>query len=135
MEKAGDAKALLKEARDAYLKSHDELKRSLEKQDIMLLRDTYEKGWLAIIKATDALLEGKGLGKSESYKDRRDKLWELSRKDETVKELGLHDRFGAREVVLHVHGFYDGIVGWELADEELEKVEKYLRDIEKLLSS
>ncbi|KPV65482.1 MAG: hypothetical protein AOA65_0086 [Candidatus Bathyarchaeota archaeon BA1] len=92
----------------------------------MLLGNACEKGWLVIIKATDALLEGRGLGKGESYKDRRDTLWELSRKDEAIKALGLHDRFGAREAALHIHGFYDGMVGWELANEELEKVEKYV---------
>lgn len=133
--KAEDAQLLLKEAWNAYLKAREELERSLEKGDAMLLRDACEKGWLVIVKATDALLEGKDLGRGESYKDRRDKLWELSRKDEAIKGLGLHDRFGAREATLHIHGFYDGIVGWELANEELEKVEGYLRDVEKLLSA
>jgi len=133
--KTGDVEALLKEARDAYLKAREELERSLEKGDAMLLRNACEKSWLVIVKATDALLEGRGLGKGESYKDRRDKLWELSRKDEAIEALGLHDRFGAREAALHIHGFYDGMVGWELANEELEKAEKYLRDVEELLSS
>jgi len=132
--KAGNPSDLLKEARDAYLKAREELKRSLEKEDTMLLRDACEKGWLAVVKATDALLEGKGLGKGESYKDRRDKLWELSRKDYAIEALGLHDRFGAREATLHIHGFYDGIIGWELANEELEKVERYLSDVDKLLN-
>jgi len=132
--KAEDAGTLLKEAREAYLKAREELERSLEKGDTMLLRDACEKGWLAIVKATDALLEGRGLGKGESYKDRRDKLWDLSRRDYTIETLGLHDRFGAREATLHIHGFYDGIVGLELANEELEKVERYLSDVEKLLS-
>lgn len=97
MVKAGDVEGLLKEARDAYLKAQEELERSLEKGDAMPLRNACEKGWLVIVKATDALLEGRGLGRGESYKDRRDKLWELSRKDEAIKALGLHDRFGARK--------------------------------------
>jgi len=132
--KAEDAAAILKEARDAYLKAREEMNRSLEKGDTMLLRDACEKGWLAIVKATDALLESRGLGKRESYKDRRDKLWKLTGKDHAIEALGLEDIFGARESILHIHGFYDGMVSYERANEELEKVERYLNDVENLLN-
>ncbi len=53
--------------------------------------------------------------------------------NDLVNKLGLYDRFGARESNLHIHGFYNGIIDWDIAKEELRKVEKCLRDVEEVL--
>jgi len=58
------------EAFEALAYAHEEYKKFEQKPDPLLLRDTSEKAWLAVIIATDLLLIANGIGKPSSYKKR-----------------------------------------------------------------
>lgn len=122
----------LNEARRAAASANGEYAESVLKGDIMKLRDASEKAWLATLKATDALLEAHGLGPGETYRDRRSKLWKLKGSEKAVEELGLYDRFQARMMSLHLQGFYDGDITPEQFKDEMEKVLRYITDVEAL---
>ncbi|MEM2935801.1 MAG: PaREP1 family protein [Candidatus Bathyarchaeia archaeon] len=126
----GDFKGYLSEAKKAVAAASVEYEESIKKGDLMKLRDACEKAWLATLKATDALLEAHGLGAGETYKDRRNKLWKLKETERAVEDLGIYDRFNARMMILHLQGFYDGEVSYEQFKDEIEKVEKYIDEIE-----
>jgi hypothetical protein len=49
-----------------------------------------------------------------------------------IEELGLRDRFMARERGLHETCFYEGRCPIPLLEKDIEKVKKYIKDIEKL---
>jgi hypothetical protein len=53
---------------------------------------------------------------------------------EDVARLGLRDRFGARGYYLHILGYHKGSLSESEIRVELEKVAKYLKDVEELLS-
>jgi len=127
-----DFEGYLSEARKAVAAASVEYKESVEKDDIMKLRDACEKAWLATLKATDALLEAYGLGAGETYKDRRNKLWKLKEKEGAIDDLGIYDRFNARMMTLHLQGFYDGDISHEQFKDEVEKVESYITQVEAL---
>jgi len=99
-----------------------------------VIRDAAEKAWNAAIQATTALLLAKGFDeeKVKTYRQKRLTLEELGVKDKQVKELGLGDRFMAREYRLHIRCFYDGEYTVETIKEELEKVKQYISDVAKL---
>ena len=120
----------LSEARKAVVAASVEYEESVKKGDVMKLRDACEKAWLATLKATDALLEAYGLGAGETYKDRRNKLWKLKETERAVEDLGIYDRFNARMVILHLQGFYDGEVSYEQFKDEVEKVGRYIDEVE-----
>ena len=52
---------------------------------------------------------------------------------EEVKRLGLADRYSARERNLHGLVFYEGIIDRELLAKEIDKVKKYIEDVEKIV--
>ena len=126
----GDLEGYLSEARKAMAAASVEYEESVKKGDVMKLRDACEKAWLATLKATDALLEAYGLGAGETYKDRRNKLWKLKETERAVEDLGIYDRFNARMVILHLQGFYDGEVSYEQFKDEVEKVGRYIDEVE-----
>jgi len=89
--------------------------------------------WLAAVKAIDALLATSGLGPGESHRDRRDKLRQLEEAEPRYFRLGLRDRYMARMSYLHVDGFYEGTLSPEEAEEQMDKVEELISDVETLL--
>ncbi len=111
----------------------EEVEKYRKDGEVLRLRDACEKGWLAVVLATDALLVGCGYGKPSSYRERREMLRELERGDSRVAKLGLRDRFGARGFYLHVQGYHEGSLEVEEVIEELGKAEEYVRDVEKLI--
>jgi len=128
----GDFEDYLSEARKAVVAASVEYEESVKKGDVMKLRDACEKAWLATLKATDALLEAYGLGAGETYKDRRNKLWKLKETVRPIEDLGIYDRFNARMMILHLQGFYDGEVSYEQFKDEVEKVNRYVNEVEAL---
>jgi hypothetical protein len=104
-------------------------------REVLRLRDACEKGWLAALLATDALLAELGFGKPGSYAERRALLRELESRVPEAAELGLRDRFGARGYYLHILGYHEGSLREDEVAEELEKVRKYIEDVEKLLEA
>jgi len=120
----------LSEAKKAVEAASVEYEDGVKKGDVMKLRDACEKAWLATLKATDALLEAYGLGAGKTYKDRGDKLWNLKRKERAIDDQGIFDRFNARMMILHLQGFYDGNISYEQFKDEMEKVSRYITDVE-----
>jgi hypothetical protein len=121
----------LEEAKNALKLANEELKSF--RGEALRLRDACEKGWLAVLLATDALLAELGFRKPESYAERRILLRELERKMPKAAEISLRDRLGARGYYLHILGYHEGSLREEEAAEELEKAGKYVEDVEKLL--
>ena len=76
---SGRAVTALEEAKRALELANRELEEFRRGRDSLRLRDACEKGWLAVLLATDALLAK--LGKPESYSERRTLLRELEKKD------------------------------------------------------
>ncbi len=123
----------LEEAKRALELALKELEEYRMDRETLRLRDACEKGWLAALLATDVLLAKHGLKKPESYAERRTLLRELEKKVPEAAELGLRDRFGARGYYLHILGYHEGSLRDEEVAEELEKVKRYIEDVEKLL--
>jgi len=123
----------LEEAKRALELALKELEEYRMDRETLRLRDACEKGWLAALLATDVLLAKHGLKKPESYAERRTLLRELEKKVPEAAELGLRDRFGARGYYLHILGYHEGPLRDEEIAEELEKVKRYIEDVEKLL--
>jgi len=123
---------LLQSVEEIYRGAVEELKRASKESKPMLLRDSCEKGWLAVVEATNILFFKKSLGPAESHRDRREKLWKLEAEDATLKALGIYDRVNARAFSLHVQGFYEGTLDEESIKRELEMVRRYIDDVRKL---
>lgn len=123
----------LEEAKRALELALKELEEYRMDRETLRLRDACEKGWLAALLATDVLLAKHGFKKPESYAERRTLLRELEKKVPEAAELGLRDRFGARGYYLHILGYHEGSLRDEEVAEELEKVKRYIEDVEKLL--
>jgi len=128
-----DAFSILEEARRILSKAFEELREGVKSGDMLKIRDACEKGWLATVKAVDALLLSYGFEETKAHVDRRRKLRDLSKKVHKVVELGIYDRVEARRSTLHSDGFYSGILTHEEVEEELRKVEKLIEDVEKLI--
>ncbi|MFZ8788461.1 MAG: hypothetical protein ACO2OZ_02195 [Acidilobaceae archaeon] len=118
---------MLKEAWKAFQTAREELERYRIEGDQMVSRNAAEKGWLAVNKAVEALLKTHGV-EAGTYKEKRDQLVKLG--FETLR-----DRFAAREKLLHIDCFYDGMCDEEFVSRELVKVEEMLREIESLIES
>jgi len=128
-----DAFSILEEARRILFKAFEELREGVRSGDVLRIRDACEKGWLATVKAVDALLLSYGFEETKTHVDRRRKLRDLSKKVHEVVELGIYDRVEARRSTLHSDGFYSGILTPEEVEEELGKVGKLIEDVEKLV--
>ena len=125
----------LEDARKALDLALMELEEYRKGGEVLRLRDACEKGWLAALLATDALLAELGFGKPGSYAERRALLRELESRVPEAAELGLRDRFGARGYYLHILGYHEGSLREDEVAEELEKVRMYIEDVEKLLEA
>lgn len=123
----------LPDALKALTYAKKEYDKYVTRQDPLLLRDTSEKAWLAVVLATDVLLIKHGFKKPESYRERRSMLRELIAKVPKIGELGIIDRLGARGYYLHILDFHEGALDPEDLKEELKKTEEYLKIIETLL--
>lgn len=97
------------EARHLHERALREYTEGRERKDLTLVREAYEKGWLAGVKAIDSFLIRMGFevseGKSEAHQQRRDALDVLIGMDhETFGMLKDYYRDLADE--LHGRGFY-----------------------------
>jgi hypothetical protein len=131
--KHAQAVKVLEGAKGALKLARRELGEFRKDRGALRLRDACEEGWLAVLMATDALLAEFGLGKPESYAERRMLLKKLEGRVTKAMELGLRDRLGARGYYLHILGYHEGSLVEEEVEEELNKVEEYLEDVEELL--
>jgi hypothetical protein len=131
--KHAQAVKVLEGAKRALKLARRELGEFRRDREALRLRDACEKGWLAVLMATDALLAEFGLGKPESYAERRMLLKKLEVRVTKAVELGLRNRLGARGYYLHILGYHEGSLVEEEVEEELNKVEEYLEYVEELL--
>jgi len=122
----------LEKAREFHRKAIEEFKRAKEdNNNDVLFRDAAEKGWNAIVKATNYLILT--MGKlPKTHKNRRDQLWRIGEENGAMKRYKLYERFNAREHILHELCFYDGIYEIDQVEYNIKKVKSYIKDIEKL---
>jgi len=126
-------KVYLDDAKNFFKKGVEELEEGLKTNDQYKIRDAAEKLWNAVISATNALTLYYLDTVPASHWERRKLLEKLEDLDPRIEELGLRDRCGARERYLHEMTFCDGIVDVDMLKREVEKVRKYITDVEKLL--
>jgi hypothetical protein len=129
-----DAPSRLREAKEILARALQELDEGVKSGDPLKVRDSCEKGWLAVVTAVDALLVRYGYEEAKAHPDRRRKLRDLSNKHQEVSRLGIYDRVEARRSILHNDGFYGGALAPGEVREELGKVEKLIEDVEALIS-
>jgi hypothetical protein len=128
-----NALSKIQEAREVLLRAFQELEEGVKRGDLLRVRNSCEKGWLAVVKAVDALFIKYGYEEAKTHIDRRKKLRELASKFIEISKLGIYDRVEARRSVLHSDGFYSGVLTPEEVEEELKKVEKLIEDIVSIL--
>ncbi len=126
-------KKLIEEAKKIHAQAFEELERGEKLNNEILIRDAAEKAWLAAIIASDELITSKELPIPETHGERYQALREIERNDEGIKKLGLSDRLGARDTHLHRQCFYKGECEPSAIKEDLEKVKRYIEDIEKIV--
>ncbi len=129
-----DAPSKLREAKEILARALQELDEGVKSGDLLKVRGSCEKGWLAVVTAVDALLVRYGYEEAKTHPDRRRKLGDLSNKHQEVSILGIYDRVEARRSILHNDGFYGGALAPEEVREELGRVERLIEDIEALIS-
>jgi len=112
-----------------------EFERWKEKKSDVIIRDSAEKAWNAILQATNALLIARGFPeeKLESHRDRRLALNSLELKDPQIRAKGFRDRFGAREHYLREMCFHEGEYLPEGVRDDITKVRSYIDDVEEAL--
>ncbi len=113
--------SLLNEAFKALEASKRELEEFKKSRDLMKLRDSAEKAWLAVNKAVEALLTAHRVD-AKTYREKRDGLRRLGYDS-------LAERFMARSQGLHIDCFYDEICNHLFVEDEIAKVEEIIRSI------
>lgn len=120
------------DAKKFYEESVKEFERGKKEENMILIRDAGEKAWNAVLQATNALIENKGMNIPTSHHERRKTLLELAKIEKRIREKGIRDRYMAREQRLHEDCFYDGIFTISSLEEDIQKVKKYIEDIKGL---
>jgi len=121
------------DARRFFEESIKEFEEGVRENNPYKIRDSAEKAWNAVVRATNALIL-KFSGKlPSSHWERRRMLRELETRVPEIGKLMLRDRYGARERHLHEMVFYEGNIDVEDIRYELEKVRAYLDDVSRAL--
>ena len=120
---------LLEDALKALKSARREYEEYIKTRDPMKFRDACEKGWLSVVLATDYLITCVGIDKPRGRGERNELLEALEKHVDEIRKVGLPDRMWARSTRLHA---CEGWISDESLKIELEKVEKYLKDMEKV---
>jgi hypothetical protein len=118
-----------------FRRGTEEIKEGLKDKDVLRIRDGAEKLWNAVVSAANALVLSYTDIVPASHWERRKLLDKLEEEDPEVEKLGLRDRYGARERYLHEMTFYDGIIDPDMLRREMEKVKKFIEDVQRIISS
>jgi len=121
MEKSMKIKVYLDDAKNFFKKGVEELEEGLKTNNQYKIRDAAEKLWNAVVSATNALTLYYLDTVPASHWERRKLLEKLEDLNPRIEELGLRDRYGARERYLHEMTFYDGIIDVDMLKREVEK--------------
>jgi hypothetical protein len=122
-------KMFIDDARNFLRKGVEEFEEGLKTNDQYKICDAAEKMWNVVINATNALILHKLDIVPASHWERRKLLEKLENEDPRIEELGIRDRYGARERYLHEMTFYDGIIDIDTLKRKIAKVEKYIAEI------
>jgi len=122
-------KPLLTIARSFLATAREELEEGLRSNDHVRVRDAAEKGWNAIVQATDHAMQARGrtpIPGRDAHRDRRDFLEGIGRSDLAVRYTYFAER-------LHGDVFYSGAaVPTETLRRYLEEVRDYLDQVSAL---
>jgi stalled ribosome rescue protein Dom34 len=118
-----------------FRRGAEEIKEGLKDKDALRIRDGAEKLWNAVVSAANALVLSYTDIVPASHWERRKLLDKVEEEDPEVEKLGLRDRYGARERYLHEMTFYDGIIDPDMLRREMEKVKKFIEDVQRIISS
>lgn len=122
----------LQQARKFYEAAKDEFLVSRKNGDELKIRQAAEKGWGAVVQATNALLVKKGMKVPKGTRRREDLLFEIQDKDKKIKNLNLGEKYGYLLRSLHSDCFYDGDISIKRIERDLRKVEEYINAVSKL---
>lgn len=123
----------IEKAKEFYKQAQEEYEKAKETKDDVLFRDAGEKGWNAIVLATNFLIERIIGVKSKRNIDRRNKLFEIQKQNGKITRYKFYERFMARCHFLHEECFYDGTYTDEQILWNLRKVSQYIKDVEKVV--
>ncbi|MEW6102924.1 MAG: PaREP1 family protein [bacterium] len=118
--------SIVEEAQEILLFAFDELKEAKKEQDEMTARQAAEKGYLALVKAFNALFVKKGKKIEElplSERGRRFFIHKLAgRKEEKFYDSMRHS--------LHIDGFHEGIIMFDSLEDDLNDIERFILGLE-----
>ena len=124
----------IRKAKDFYKKAIEEYKRAKEEQSDILFRDAGEKGWNAVVLATNYIIKEVTGKKVRSNRERREKIREVEESNGNFRKYRFRERFMARAYFLHMNCFYDGMYTEGELEEDLKRVKEYIRDDEKVIN-
>jgi len=128
-------KAFLEDSWSFFERGARELEEGLRGGHSLKVRDGAETLWNAVVSAANALVLSRMGIVPASHWERRRLLDRLEELEPEVEKLGLRDRYGARERYLHEMTFYEGVVDPELLRREVEKVRRFLEDVQRVVTS
>ena len=122
----------IEEAKEMYEEAKKEFEEGCKENNRIKMHDASEKAWISVVLATNEQFAKRNVPIPKSHRERRNRLRELEKRDELIREKGLVDRFSARDHHLHEQCFYEGYCEPDLLEENIEKVKRYIEDIEEL---
>jgi len=128
-------RTLIEDSWSFFERGVGELEEGLGEGDVLKVRDAVEKLWNAVVSAANALVLSRTGIVPASHWERRRLLDKIEEGEPEVERLGLGDRYGARERYLQEMTFHDGIIDRELLEREVEKVKRFIEDVQRLLGS
>ena len=128
--------AYMDEARGFHRHAQRELREWRLTDDPILLRDAAEKTWGAIIMASNALLESRGVKPPDGTNSRMNEIIRLENRDRRLRALGLSEAFDTAKGILHQDCFYEGNCPTELITDWVERYARaYLEDVASAMSA
>ncbi len=128
--------AYMDEARGFHRHALGELREWRLTDDPILLRDAAEKTWGAIIMASNALLESRGVKPPDGTNSRMNEIIRLENRDRRLRALGLSEAFDTAKGILHQDCFYEGNCPTELITDWVERYARaYLEDVASAMSA
>ncbi len=96
------------------------------------IRQAAEKGWGAVVQATNHLLEKKKVKIPRGTQRREERLIEVEDRDSRIREAKIPDQYHAFMQTLHSECFYDGTYSIKIVERYLRRVGEFIRLIESL---
>ena len=116
----------IEKAKRYYKIGLDEIDKSKGNGEIEYAVDGCEKGWLAIVLATNALFLSKGIKEDKLPNTHRGRRFFLSK----YGTRNLRRIFSASYGTLHIDAFYDQLIDFKEIAETMDDVKKYIDTVE-----